>query len=154
MGKVEAIYISREAAGQVEKMDATRAIPGKGLEGDRYYQQAGTFSNKNDKKRDVTLIEIEAIEALAMDYEATIDPGDTRRNIVTRGVALNHLVGREFCIGEVRLRGVELCEPCSHLANLTSYRVLKGLIHRGGLRAEVLTEGEIHINDAVTIPSI
>jgi MOSC domain-containing protein YiiM len=126
-----------------------RAVAGKGLEGDRYFNQVGTYSNHPGIGRQVTLIEIEAIEALKQDYDIELNPGASRRNIVTRGVALNHLVGREFKVGEVRLRGDRLCEPCSHLQKLTQQGVMRGLIHRGGLRAEILTAGVIRVDDVI-----
>jgi MOSC domain-containing protein YiiM len=96
------------------------------------------------------LIESEAIEALKRDYGIELQPGDSRRNIVTRGVPLNHLVGCEFKIGAVTLRGIELCEPCAHLQKLTQQGVVRGLVHRGGLNAEILTDGLIRPGDAVT----
>ncbi|HEV8341863.1 MAG TPA: MOSC domain-containing protein [Candidatus Binatia bacterium] len=126
-----------------------RAIAGKGLEGDRYFNQVGTYSNRPGTGREVTLIEIEAIEALKRDYDIGLRPGESRRNIVTRGVPLNHLLGREFKVGEVRLRGARLCEPCSHLQKLTQQGVMRGLIHRGGLRAEILTGGVIRVDDVI-----
>lgn len=126
-----------------------RAVPGKGLEGDRYFRQTGTYSNYPGPGRDVTLIEIEAIEAMKRDCNIEIAPGESRRNIATHGVPLNHLVGREFEVGEVRLRGVRLCEPCSHLERLTQKAVRNGLIHRGGLRAEILSGGTIRVGDEV-----
>ena len=97
----------------------------------------------------MTLIEIEALEALRRDYEIELEPGAARRNIVTRGVALNHLVGREFSVGGVRLRGVRLCEPCAHLEKLSRKGVLRSLVHRGGLRADILSEGTIRPGDPV-----
>lgn len=125
------------------------ALPGKGLAGDRYCEQTGTYSHRAGHEREVTLIEIEAIEALKRDYGIELDPGSSRRNIVTRGVPLNHLVGREFRVGEVTLRGIRLCEPCEHLEALTQRGVIRGLVHRGGLRAQVLTSGLIRVGDAV-----
>lgn len=124
--------------------------PGKGLEGDRYFLKTGTYSNHPGLGRDVTLIEIEAIEAMKRDYDVEIAPGESRRNIVTRGVPLNHLVGREFKVGEVTLRGIRLCEPCSHLEGLSQKGVQRGLIHRGGLRAHILTGGIIRVGDSVS----
>ncbi len=126
-----------------------RAVPGKGLEGDRYYNAMGTYSDRPGAAREITLIESEAIEAMARDNKTTIPAGDARRNVVTRGAPLNHLVGREFLVGRVRLRGIRLCEPCSHLEGLTRRGVLAGLIHRGGLRAQILTGGEIRVGDSV-----
>jgi MOSC domain-containing protein YiiM len=133
----------------VVSVNAVHAVPGKGLEGDRYFNQAGALSEKHGPGREVTLIEIEALEALKRDHEIELDPADSRRNIVTRGVPLNDLVGREFRVGEVTLRGISLCEPCSHLARLTQPGVLPGLVHRGGLRAQILTDGMIRVGDVV-----
>ena len=84
------------------------------------------------------------------DYGVDITPGDARRNLVTRGIPLNHLVGHEFQIGEVKIRGIRLCEPCDHLQRLTGRPVLKELRHRGGLRAQILTQGTIHVGDVIS----
>jgi len=129
-----------------------RAVVGKGLEGDRYFNKAGTYSNDPGSGRDITLIEIEAIEALRRDYEIELEPSQARRNIVTQGVALNHLVDREFKIGEVILRGTRLCDPCSHLEKLTRKGVMRGLIHRGGLRAEIISDGTLRPGDTISNP--
>jgi MOSC domain-containing protein YiiM len=146
-GIVEAIYIALQAAGPVKSLNRARAVAGSGLEGDRYFNKTGTFSPKDVPDRQLTLIESEAIEGLARDHSIDLAVGDARRNIVTRGVALNHLVGREFRVGEVVLRGTRLCEPCAHLESLTKPGVLAGLIHRGGLRAEILVGGTISVGD-------
>lgn len=148
-GKVDAIYIANTATEPTKAIDAVLAIPGVGLEGDRYALKLGTFY-KPEPDRELTLIEAEAIEALRRDYEVELAAGDARRNIVTRGVALNHLVGCEFTIGKVRIRGLRLCEPCAHLQQLTGRQLIKGLRHRGGLRAQILSEGTIHAGDNVT----
>lgn len=128
---------------------AVRAVPGKGLERDRYHDQTGTYSRPGSPDREVTLIEEEAVEALRRDYEVEFAAGDSRRNIVTRGVALNHLVGREFRVGEVTLRGIRLCEPCGHLEQVTGRPLRAGLVHRGGLRAQILTAGTIRAGDPI-----
>lgn len=148
MGTVEAIYISGTAAAPTKALDAVLAIPGIGLEGDRYALKLGTFY-KPLPDYELTLIEAEAVEAMRRDYGVELAAGDARRNIVTRGVALNHLVGKEFTVGDVRIRGIRLCEPCDHLQRLTGKPVIKGLLHRGGLRAQILTEGTIHAGDEV-----
>ena len=122
---------------------------GRGLQGDRYFAGLGTYSNNPGSGRHVTLIEIEAIEALQREYQVEIEASLSRRNIVTHAVALNHLVDREFTVGEVRLRGMRLCEPCARLERLSRRGAMRGLIHRGGLRAEILTGGTIHVGDAI-----
>lgn len=149
-GTVESIHIASAAKAPTRAIDQAQAIPGLGLEGDRYALQQGTFS-KPEPDFELTLIEAEALEALKRDYEIELAPGEARRNLVTRGVALNHLVGREFRIGDVRIRGIRLCEPCSHLQALVGQPVIKGLRHRGGLRAQILSQGSITVGDAVTV---
>jgi MOSC domain-containing protein YiiM len=148
-GVVVSLYVAAAAAAPMTAVEETRAVPGRGLEGDRYFSQVGTFSNKPGPSREVTLIEVEALEALKRDYQIELEPGDARRNIVTRGVPLNHLVGRDFQVGEVKLRGIRLCEPCSHLEQLTRPGIKRALVHRGGLRAQVLTSGLIRVGDSV-----
>ena len=148
-GTVVSIHIAPAAEASMHSVDEVRAISGKGLEGDRYFNQTGTFS-RPQPDRELTLIEIEAIEALKVELGVELDAGSIRRNIVTSGVPLNHLVGREFRIGEVKARGIKLCEPCSHLAQLAHSAVLPGLIHRGGLRAQILTDGTIRVGETVT----
>jgi len=119
-----------------------------GLEGDRYALKLGTFY-KPEPDRELTLIEAEAVEALRRDYDVDLAAGDARRNIVTRGVPLNHLVGKEFVIGGVRVCGIRLCEPCAHLQNVTCKQLIKGLRHRAGLRAQILTQGTIRVGDCI-----
>jgi MOSC domain-containing protein YiiM len=133
----------------MEALAEARAVAGQGLEGDRYFAKQGSFSKNEGEGREITLIESEAIEALERDYGVKLAYGEARRNIVTRGVALNHLVGKEFSVGEVRVRGVRLSEPCNHLAGLTQEKVRPGLVHRGGLRADILNDGVIRVGDAV-----
>jgi len=147
-GTLESIYISPTARGPMQLLPSVVAIPGAGLEGDRYALKLGTFF-KPQPDYELTLIEAEAIEALRNEYGVTLAPGDARRNLVTREVPLNHLVGKEFMVGEVRIRGIRLCEPCDHLERLTDKTLIKGLRHRGGLRAQILTEGVIHAGDKV-----
>ena len=127
----------------------TRAIVGRGLEGDRYFNQTGTYSNSPKPGREVTLIESEAIEALERDLKVTLEPKDSRRNIITKGVPLNHLIGRTFRVGDVSMKGIRLCEPCSYLEGLTMKGVKDGLLHRGGLRAQILSDGAIRVGDKV-----
>jgi len=148
-GTVESIHIATRAAKPTQSVTEIRALPGKGLEGDRYATQQGTFS-KPKPEHELTLIEAEAIEAASRDYQVHLAPGEARRNVVTRGVPLNHLVGKEFSIGDVRVRGIRLCEPCDHLQKLTGRSVIKSLLHRGGLRAQILSEGKIGVGSVVS----
>jgi MOSC domain-containing protein YiiM len=148
-GTVVSIHLTEAAAAPMAWVNEVRAVAGKGLEGDRYFTQTGTYSKKPRPDREVTLIEIEAIEALKREYGIALDPGATRRNIVTRGVPLNHLVGQQFRVGDVTLRGLRLCEPCAHLERLSHPGVREALIHRGGLRAQILTDGTIRVGDSI-----
>jgi MOSC domain-containing protein YiiM len=150
-GKVVSIHIAPAAAAATTSIKEVRAVVGKGLEGDRYAKKLGTFSKDPGSGRDVTLIESEAVEALQRDYHVELGAGDSRRNIVTQGISLNHLVDKEFRIGEVILRGTRLCEPCSHMEQLTVKGALRGLIHRGGLRAEIVKGGAIRVGDSVIV---
>ena len=148
-GSIDSIHIASAARQPTQPVEQVQAIPGVGLMGDRYARQQGTFS-KPEPDFELTLIEAESIDALKREYGVELAPGEARRNLVTRGVPLNHLVGREFTIGDVRIRGIRLCEPCSHLQGLTKRPVMKGLRHRGGLRAQILSEGIIKVGDRVS----
>ena len=148
-GLVEAIHIAAEAAKPMESVAEVRAIPGQGLEGDRYFHKIGTYSNTPGSGREITLIEAEAVEALAREAKIDLVPGASRRNLTTRGVPLNHLVGRRFRVGEVLVEGTRLCEPCRHLEGLTQPGVLAALVHRGGLRTVILEGGTIRVGDIV-----
>ena len=147
-GSVVSIYIADGPGTVMLPVQEAQAVPGKGLEGDRYFKNLGTFS-KPQPDRELTLIEIEAVEGFRNELGVEFEPGAARRNVVTRDVPLNHLVGREFQIGEVKFRGIRLCEPCGHLARLSHEGVLPGLVHRGGLRAQILTQGVIRAGDVV-----
>ena len=149
-GRVVAIHVSPTATGTMRSVDQVRAVPGQGLEGDRYFLGVGSYSDRPEPSREVTLIESEALEALSRDYGAALPDGASRRNITTAGVALNHLVGQSFQVGEVRLRGIRLCEPCNHLEAVTGMEVRPGLVHRGGLRCQILTEGQIKTGDEIS----
>lgn len=124
-------------------------MPGKGLEGDRYFRGEGSFSKNPGGGRQVTLVASEMLDLLEREHGITLAPAETRRNLLTRGVSLNDLVGKDFQVGGVRMRGVRLAEPCNHLERLTQAGVLKGLVHRAGLRADILDEGVLHVGDAI-----
>jgi hypothetical protein len=157
-GSVVSIQIARAAAAPMESVPKARAVPGQGLEGDRYFAGRGFYSPRPSVGgRELTLIEVEAVEALfrgLVNAEGEtlgikLSPAETRRNIATAGVPLNHLVDREFWVGEVLLRGTRLCEPCKYLEGLTQKGIFAGLVHRGGLRAQILSEGIIRVGDII-----
>jgi MOSC domain-containing protein YiiM len=142
-GRVEGIYVAAEHGELPEPVDSVRAHAGRGLEGNRY------FFDEAAPGTALTLIAAEAVEAMEREHGISIEPRESRRNVVTRGVDVNELVGKRFRVGDVECRGVELCEPCTTLESMTKPGVIKGLVHRGGLNADILSDGEISIGDAV-----
>jgi MOSC domain-containing protein YiiM len=149
-GEVVAIHIAPKAECAPMAVAEVRAEPGRGLEGDRYYEGIGTWSETAGSGREATLIESEQIEALEREFNVRLSPGESRRNITTRGVSLNDLVDKEFRVGEVTLRGTRLAEPCAHLQGLVGQEaVLKGLVHRGGLRCVIVSGGMIRVGDPI-----
>jgi MOSC domain-containing protein YiiM len=148
-GEVVEINISPEHEQLPQPVTRVRAVPGRGLEGDRkFYEGPGT---QPERDRELTLIATEALEALAEEHGIDLTAAESRRNVATRGIDLNGLEGRRFRVGAVECEGIELCEPCNHLQGLTRPGVLRGLVHRGGLRAAILTEGEIAVGDVVAL---
>jgi MOSC domain-containing protein YiiM len=152
-GQVVSLHIAPAASAPTQTVTEARAVPGRGLEGDRYWSATGTYSERPGPGREVTLVEVESVQALERaERDAPgikVSAADTRRNIATAGVPLNHLVDREFWVGPVLMRGVRLCEPCKHLEDLTQRGVMSGLVHRGGLRAQILLEGTIRSGDPI-----
>jgi MOSC domain-containing protein YiiM len=146
LGSVEAIHIAPAAGAPVRTVEAIRAIAGIGLEGDRYADGRGHYQDGR-VSRDLTLIEAESVEALVDDHGIALAPGEARRNLTTRGVGLNELLGRRFWVGEVLCLGTRLCEPCQYLADLTGKPLLRPLVHRGGLRADIVLGGLIRCGD-------
>lgn len=143
MGCVERILVRPEAAGASHEVPRARVVAGRGLEGDRYFAGTGTFWVEGKSGQDLTLIEAEALEGMAAETGIALRAEQAGRNLVTRGVDLNALIGRRFRIGEVECRGDRPCDPCATLARRTEDGVLRGLARRGGLRADVLRGGEI-----------
>lgn len=143
-GTVEHIHIARVSGGPVESLDEVEATAGVGLAGDRH---AGHDASGSD----LTLIEGETTEWVAAEHGIGLAPGELRRNITTRGIRLEELVGRDFWIGGVLARGKKLSEPCEHLQQVVGKPILKPLVHRGGLRAELLTSGRIKLGDRIEV---
>jgi len=125
-GDVVSIYVAASAGAAMEALQHVQAIASRGLEGERYFKGTGYWSKNTAVSRGITLTGIESIEALVREKHIEIGPGTARRNIVTRGVPLNDLVGREFQVGSVRLRGTRLCERCQYLESLTTKGLLAG----------------------------
>src|ERR671936_1337494 len=146
-GRVVGIFLTSAHGELPESVEQARALAGKGLEGNRYFYAAGNAPDG----RALTLIAAEALEALEQDTNIVLSAAETRRNVLTRGIDVNALVGKRFRIGDVECRGVELCEPCTHLQSMTQPGVLNGLVHRAGLNADILNDGEIAVGDPVTV---
>jgi len=144
-GHVEAIFVASEPGELPAPVERVRAYAGRGLEGNRYYWEDGDAP----PGRGITLIAAEAVDAVALQGDVSIEPAATRRNVLTRGIDVNNLVGKRFRIGDVECEGVELCEPCGHLESMTQPGVIKALVHRGGLNADILSDGEINLGDPV-----
>lgn len=145
-GTLVRIFTAPEAGAPMESRDAVRAVPGRGLEGDRYFDGTGSFSRWPGPRREVSLIAEEALAEMADATGITLGPAASRRNLLTRGVPLSDLVRTEFAVGPVRMRGIRLCQPCKRLVRLTGHsdELIPALVDRGGLRAQILTEGVLH----------
>ena len=142
-GRVEGIFITPKHEALPAPVERVRAYAGRGLEGNRYlFDQAGPG-------KALTLIAMEALERLEAEEGIALSPAASRRNVLTRGIDVNALVGRRFRVGDVECVGVELCEPCSHLERLTVPGLIKGLVHQAGLNADILNDGEIAVGDPV-----
>jgi MOSC domain-containing protein YiiM len=136
--KVEAITIGESDT--LRPVDSVNAVAGKGLEGDRHYFAGGARPGGA-----ITLIEAEVLE------DVGLSGPQSRRQVVTRGVRLNELVGKRFLVGGIECEGVELCEPCLHLQSLTRPGIIEDLLHRGGLNADIVTSGTISVGDILTV---
>jgi hypothetical protein len=152
--RVLGLYATAEAGAPLQPVPAVQLEPGRGLIGDRYSRSAGTFSEKLQDTPDweVTLIEIEEIDRYNAATGHSLSAGEFRRNVVTRGVRLNDLVGRRFCVGDAQLEGIRLCEPCAYLAGLLGPGIVKAMAHRAGLRARIVSGATVHTGDGIAAP--
>ena len=148
-GEVVALYVSATATEPMQSLHEAHLVEGRGIEGDRYYLQGETVSDDEEPAYEVTLIEEETFETLHYETKVSVAAESLRRNIVTRGFSVNHLVEREFQIGEVRLRGVSLYEPSPQLMDSVGHKVAVSMMHRGGLVAEILSNGVIRVGDLI-----
>ena len=146
-GHVEAIWIRAESNGTPESLERARLDARRGIVGDRYWKEGG--ETELEPGRALTLIEAEAIEGLREDTGIVIGAQQSGRNVVTRGIALNDLLGKRFRVGSVECEGIELCHPCRTFERRTEPGVLKGMVNRGGLNADIVTDGEIAVGDEV-----
>jgi MOSC domain-containing protein YiiM len=151
MGQVEAIHIAPGASAPMQALSEVQAVAGGGLAGDRYYAGVGFYSARptDPGAREVTLFEAEVLDVLASEYGITLAAAEHRRNVTTRGVRLDALLGRRFQVGQVVLEGVKDCPPCEHLEGLVGKPVLQPLVNRGGLRARVVVGGMIRVGDSI-----
>jgi MOSC domain-containing protein YiiM len=146
-GEVVEINVSSERGALPQPVDRVRAIAGRGLEGEYHFHVGPGMQPERDQE--LTLIAVEALDGLSAEHGIEMSPAQSRRNIATKGIDLNGLEGRRFRVGDVECEGIELCEPCRNLERLTQRGVIRGLVHRGGLRAAILSDGEIAVGDAV-----
>ncbi|MGE3799390.1 MAG: MOSC domain-containing protein [Candidatus Kapaibacterium sp.] len=149
--KILGIYSTLSSGEEMISREEGELVVERGIVGDRYSVELGTFSKNVDETRDyeVTLIESEEIDRFNAEHGFSIDYGAFRRNIVTQGVRLNQLVGREFRLGDVKLYAVGLCEPCAYLAKVLVPEVLPAMVGRGGLRARIVEGGKIRVGDMI-----
>ena len=151
-GTVEGLAVAPAAEADMRLLEVASARAGRGLDGDRYAAGAGTFSPRADRRPgyDLTLMAAEVLDDLTAAGHP-VDFAATRRNVLTRGIDVNALVGRTFRIGDVLCEGRRLCEPCVHLDRLSGPGLLRPLIHKGGLRADILTDGEIRLGAPILL---
>jgi MOSC domain-containing protein YiiM len=140
-GSVVEIWLTAAAAGPMRRVPAVEAVAGLGLAGDRYALGGGTWAQYPDLEKQVTLIDRDDVAAVAAETSSQLAPGDTRRNLVTTGVDLPALVGQWFTVGDALLFGMKRCPPCTHLERLTGVRLVKAMVHRGGINAAVFAGG-------------
>lgn len=148
-GVVAYLHRAAQAAAPMQTEARLRLLAGEGVEGDRYLFGTGYYSNKPEAGRQVTLFEMETLEALARDEGVRLAPHEHRRNVTVRGVPLNHLVGARFLIGTVLVEATRLSTPCLYLEKLTGKSVFKPLLHRSGLNCRILQGGEIRVGDTL-----
>jgi len=149
-GMLEHIHITPAGRQPMQELTEARLIAGQGIEGDRYFLGTGTYAHKPEPGRQVTLIEVETLEALARDKGIELAVGEHRRNLTVRGVPLNHLVGRRFRVGNVVLEATRLNFPCKYLEQITGKPVYEPLLNRSGLNCMIVEGGSVRPGDRVT----
>jgi MOSC domain-containing protein YiiM len=155
-GKIIAIHVARSEGGSLQSLTEAELVADQGIVGDRYFQADGSRPEAS-----LSLVESEQVEHLNAALGSKLEPAETRRNIVTRGVSLNDLVGKQFSLGSVRVEGIELCEPCRYLAGrlesmherdeITAAQIVAALTHRAGLRARIIESGTVRVDDPILV---
>jgi MOSC domain-containing protein YiiM len=148
-GRVEGIFIAPDFEAPLHEVPEVVATAGKGLEGDRYHRDNLPDDERDEPGREITLIQAESLERLTEETGIVLGPGESRRQVVTRGIELLSLVGKRFMVGEVECVGVEDNPSCNHLQKLTQPGVLRGLARSGGIRGDILRSGTIRPGDAI-----
>lgn len=151
-GIVHALHLAPRSFLPMRAQEQLVLLPGIGIEGDRYASGEGFYSDRPEEGRQVTLFEIETLEALVRDHKVSLSPADHRRNITTRGVPLNHLVGVRFRVGATLLEGTRLSTPCRHIEQITGLEIFNFLLNRSGLHAKIIDGGIVRPGDGVYLP--
>lgn len=149
-GEIVSVHVGPAAGAAMTSPDEIELIAGRGVRGDRYCEGVGHFSHIEAPRRQLTLFESEVLETIRRDHNVELEARECRMNVVTKGVPLSQLVGVEFVLGNARVRGLQINEPCARLNEVTGKRVIKALIHRCGLFAEVLEGGIVRPGDVAS----
>lgn len=150
-GKIYRMYIAESAGSKMEEVSSVNLVAGKGIEGDRYFNGKGTFSEKLEGQPfvELSLIEKEEIDWFNGEFNQSHEYSDLRRSIVTENIRLNELVDKEFYVGSIKVKGIRLCEPCPHLAGTVNTLVLPHMVGKSGLRAQILETGIVSVGEKV-----
>lgn len=148
-GAITDLHLATAGSEPMLAKESLRLIKGIGVDGDRYATAKGFYSHLPEPGRQITLFEVETLNALARDHDVTLHPGDHRRNVTVKGVPLNHLVGQSFWLGNALLQATRLSTPCKHIEDVTGKTMGRWLIHRSGLNCIIVKGATIHIGDAV-----
>ncbi len=148
-GSVIGLHFAPRAFLPMKSCQSVHLVEGRGVEGDRYYNRTGFYSDLPDIGRELTLIEVEALEHIQRDYRVTLAHTDHRRNITTRGVPLSHLVGKRIKVGNALIEGTRLSTPCRHIEQITGQQIFTAMLHRCGLNARILKTGSVAVGDEI-----
>lgn len=148
-GKIEGLHVTPRSFLPMRNMEKLQLVEGLGIEGDRHSMNEAFHSDRPEEGRQITFFEVETLEALKRDHDIVLRPEQHRRNVTTRGVPLNHLVGRRFRVGECVVEATRLTTPCRHIEQITGLEIYEVLLHRAGLNAKIIKGGHIHLGDVI-----